>query len=76
MRSAVVGPTTISPAWAEPAKRAATLVVGPVAVNVQRWLPLPPILVAPTSALPVLMPMCSPTGGKMPPYSSLSCSVR
>jgi hypothetical protein len=29
IRSAVIGPTTISPPWAEPAKRAATLVVGP-----------------------------------------------
>src|SRR5207247_124477 len=32
MRSAVVGPTTISPPCADPAKRAATFVVGPVAV--------------------------------------------
>ena len=57
MRSAVAGPTTISPASAEPANRAATFVVGPVAVKVQRWLPAPPSLVAPTSASPVLMPM-------------------
>lgn len=35
MRSAVTGPTTMSPPSAEPAKRAATLVVGPVAVKVQ-----------------------------------------
>ena len=75
MRSAVVGPTMISPLWAEPAKRAAMLVVGPVAVNVQRWPAAPPIFVAPTSASPELMPMCSPIGGNTPPYSSLSCSV-
>src|SRR2546422_3215278 len=35
MRSEVAGPTTISPPWADPAKRAAMFVVGPVAVKVQ-----------------------------------------
>ncbi|HEU5321959.1 MAG TPA: hypothetical protein VFX28_14225 [Methylomirabilota bacterium] len=76
IRSAVAGPTTISPPSAEPARRAATLVVGPVAVNVQRWPVAPPSLVAPTRASPVLMPMWSCTGGKTPPYSSLRVPVR
>src|SRR5207253_719119 len=74
--SAVVGPTTISPPWAEPANRAATLVVGPVAVNVQRCPAPVPSLVAPTSASPVLMPMWSWIAGKIPPYSSFSVDVR
>src|SRR2546423_10498724 len=75
MRSAVVGPTMISPLWAEPAKRAAMLVVGPVAVNVQRWPAAPPIFVAPTSASPELMPMCSPIGGGSAAHFSLGCSL-
>ena len=66
----------MSPPCANAAKRAATLVVEPVAVNVQRWPPAPPSFVAPTRASPVLMPMCSDTGGKIPPYSSLSAAVR
>src|SRR5439155_956216 len=35
MRSAVVGPTTISPPCADPAKRAATFVVGPAAIGLE-----------------------------------------
>src|SRR4029453_15683478 len=76
MRSAVVGPTMISPPWADPAKRAARLVVGPVAVNVHRWPAPAPILVAPPSASPLLMPMCSCTGGNTPPVSSFRCAGR
>src|SRR2546426_5941602 len=68
MRSAVVGPTTISPPCAEPAKRAATLVVGPVAVNVHRCPAPVPSLVAPTSASPVLIPVWSWIGGEKPPH--------
>src|SRR5439155_111419 len=55
MRSAVVGPMTISPPCADPAKRAATFVVEPVAVKVHRCDAPTPSLVAPTSASPVLM---------------------
>src|SRR5262249_43352534 len=50
IRAAVSGPMTISPPAAEAAMRAATLVVGPVAVKVQRCPPAPPSLVAPTRA--------------------------
>ena len=76
IRSAVTGPTAMSPPWAEAARRAATLVVGPVAVNVQRWEPAPPSLVAPRSASPVLMPMWSSMAGNTPAYSSFSSRVR
>src|SRR2546425_11667357 len=76
MRSAVVGPTTISPPCAEPAKRAATLVVGPVAVNVHRCPAPVPSLVAPTSASPVLIPVWSWIGGEKPPHSSFWLAVR
>src|SRR2546426_11868200 len=76
MRSAVVGPTTISPPCAEPAKRAATLVVGPVAVKVHRCPAPVPSLVAPTGASPVLIPMWSWIGGEGPPYSPLGGGVR
>src|SRR5204863_123881 len=44
--------------------------------GVRPWPAPPPSLVAPTTASPVLMPMCSATGGKTPPYSSFSVAVR
>src|SRR2546430_16298086 len=76
IRSAVVGPTMISPPWAEPANRAATLVVGPVAVKGQRCEGPGPRLVAPTSAPPVVGPLWSWTGGKTPPESPVKLLVR
>src|SRR5207249_9040361 len=54
IRSAVAGPTTMSPPCANAAKRAATFVVEPLAVKVHRWPAPPPSLVAPTNASPVL----------------------
>ena len=76
IRSAVTWPTTMSPPSAAPANRAAILVVGPVAVKVQRWEAAPPSLVAPTSAWPVLIPMWSAMAGNTPAYSSFSAAVR
>src|SRR5688572_17379974 len=75
MRSAVVGPTTISSPCAEAASRAATFVVGPVAVNVQRRALPTPSLVAPTTASQVLRPMWSCADGTVPPYSSFRAAV-
>src|SRR5258705_13156287 len=55
---------TISPSPACAARRAAMFVVMPEAVEVQRVPAPPPILVAPSSAGPVLTPTCRATGPK------------
>src|SRR5256885_17154523 len=69
IRSAVVGPTMISPPWAEPANRAATLVVGPVAGKGQRCEAPGPRLVAPPSAPPGVGPHGGVAGGRAAPVA-------
>src|SRR5215470_2211984 len=63
-RSRVASLTMIWPASATAASRAAMFVVMPDAVYVHRVPARPSILVAPSEAGPVLMPMCMATGSK------------